>query len=185
MKNLLFLILFAAVNTGLSAEIPVRILSGTKLIIVEKNKWKAPVIDVTIREVNGNVLVSESIKQSTKYNLKYVPDGDYVMEINDDQKISIQHLTISKGFLFSKDSEIIYKPVIKIYDDKLDCNLMTQGNKAMMTIRNSEGQLAHSERINNQVSVTRRFNLEKLEPGNYYFDVSMSGRVFTKEFEVK
>lgn len=185
MKNLLFLILFAAVNTGLSAEIPVRILSGTKLIIVEKNKWKAPVIDVTISEVNGNVLVSESIKQSTKYNLKYVPDGDYIMEINDDQKISIQRLTISKGFLFSKDSEIIYKPVIKIYDDKLDCNLMTQGNKAMMTIRNSDGQLAHSERINNQVSVTRRFNLKKLEPGNYYFDVSMSGRVFTKEFEVK
>jgi len=181
MKNLFLFILVAAVNTGLfAADLPVRIMASSKLIIIEKDQWKAPSIEITISEANGNVLINENIKKSTKYNLKHVPDGNYILEIEDNQKVKIQQLTIQQGSLLSKGVSTIYKPVIKATEGKLDLNLMAQGNDAVITIRNSDNRVTFTEHIKNEVSITRRFNLEELEPGEYYIDVAIAGKTFTR-----
>jgi hypothetical protein len=181
MKNLFLVILFAAVNTGLfAADVPVRIMASNKSIIVEKDQWKSPSLEITISEANGNVLVHENIKKSTKYNLKHVPDGNYVLEIEDNQKIKVQQLAIRQGSLQSKGVSTIYKPVLKSTEGKLDLNLMAQGHDAVITIRNNDSQVTYSENIKNEVSITRRFNLEELEPGEYYIDVAIAGKTFTR-----
>ncbi|MDZ4707429.1 MAG: T9SS type A sorting domain-containing protein [Saprospiraceae bacterium] len=181
MKILFLVVLVAAVNTGLfAADLPVRIMASSKLIIIEKDQWKAPSIEITISEANGNVLVHENIKKSTRYNLKHVPDGNYILEIEDNQKVKIQQLAIQQGSLLSEGVSTIYKPVIRTQDGKLDLNLMAQGQDAVITIRNSDNRATFTEHIKNEVSVTRRFNLEELEPGEYYIDVAISGKTFTR-----
>ncbi len=181
MKILFLVVLVAAVNTGLfAADLPVRIMASSKSIIIEKDQWKAPSIEITISEANGNVLVHENIKKSTRYNLKHVPDGNYILEIEDNQKVKIQQLAIQQGSLLSEGVSTIYKPVIRTQDGKLDLNLMAQGQDAVITIRNSDNRVTFTEHIKNEVSVTRRFNLEELEPGEYYIDVAISGKTFTR-----
>lgn len=181
MKNLLLFVLFAAVNTGLyAADVPVRIMASNKLIIVEKDQWKSPSLEITISEANGAVLVHENIKKSTKYNLKHVPDGDYTLEIEDHQKVKVQQLAIQNGSLLSKGTSTIYKPVMKAYEGKLDLNLMAQGQDVVVTIRNSDNDVAFTERINKEVSITRRYNLEELEAGEYLIDVTVAGKTFTR-----
>jgi len=181
MKILFLVVLVAAVNTGLfAADLPVRIMASSKSIIIEKDQWKAPSIEITISEANGNVLVHENIKKSTRYNLKHLPDGNYILEIEDNQKVKIQQLAIQQGSLLSEGVSTIYKPVIRTQDGKLDLNLMAQGQDAVITIRNSDNRVTFTEHIKNEVSVTRRFNLEELEPGEYYIDVAISGKTFTR-----
>lgn len=181
MKNLFLLVLFAAVNTGLfAADVPVKIMASNKSIIVEKDQWKSPTIEITISESNGAVLVHENIKKSTKYNLKHVPDGDYTLEIEDNQKIKVQKLSIQNGSLLSKGVSTIYKPVMKASDGKLDLNLMAQGQDVVISIRNNDSKIAFTENIKKEVSITRRFNLEELEPGEYFVDVNVAGKTFTR-----
>jgi len=181
MKNLFLLVLFAAVNTGLFAsDVPVRIMASNKSIIVEKDQWKSPSLQITISESDGAVLIQENIKKSTKYNLKHVPDGDYTLEIEDNQKVKVQQLTIHNGSLLDKGTSTIYKPVMKTNNGKLDFNLMALGQNAIVTFRTSDGNVAFVEHIKNEVSVSRRFNLDELEPGDYFVDVSIAGKTFTQ-----
>lgn len=181
MKNLFLFILFAAVNTGLfAADVPVRIMAGNKSIIIEKDQWKASSLEITISEANGGVLIHENIKKSTKYNLKHVPDGNYTLEIEDQQKVKVQELAIQNGSLISKGTTTVYKPALKSFENKLDLNLMAQGQDVTVSIRTSDNVVAFTENIRKEVSISRRFNLEELEAGDYFVDVTMGGRTFTK-----
>ncbi|MBL0110191.1 MAG: DUF3244 domain-containing protein [Saprospiraceae bacterium] len=62
-------------------------------------------------------------------------------------------------------------------------NLMTQGKSAEIMIKNEEGKVMITEKIENEVSVTRRFNIKKLDHGNYYLEVHMAGQNFINDFE--
>ncbi|MBK8282541.1 MAG: DUF3244 domain-containing protein [Saprospiraceae bacterium] len=184
MMKYLLILTMAAVNTGLmAADIPVHINAANKWIIVEKAKWNSPSIDVLIRENSGAVLIHESIGQTTKYNLKNVPDGEYILEVENDQKIRIQTMSLHDGILQSKAISTIYKPNIKVNNQVLDMNLMTQGKSAEIMIKNEEGKVMITEKIENEVSVTRRFNIKKLDHGNYYLEVHMAGQTFINDFE--
>jgi hypothetical protein len=188
MLKSIFILLFAAVNTGLMAftttnpEIPVFISTSNKWIIVDKSGWKAPRIGVTIVSTDGTTLINENIRYSTRYNLKNVPDGSYLLQLEDDQKIRIQHLQVTHELLYSTGISTIYKPHLVIASDHIDMNLMTQGQVADVSILDAEAKVVFSEKINNEVSVTRRYNINQLPEGEYSLMVKISGQQFIKPF---
>ncbi|MEP7323170.1 MAG: hypothetical protein ABI761_14690 [Saprospiraceae bacterium] len=187
LKSILIL-LFAAVNTGLMAvpvtnpEIPVFISPSNKWIIVDKSGWKAPRIGVTIQSTDGTTLINESIRYSTRYNLKNVPDGTYLLQLEDDQKIRIQHLQVAHEMLYSTGIITVYKPHLIINPDHVDMNLMTQGQSAEVSILDADSKEVFSEKINDEVSVTRRYNVNQLPEGEYSFVVKIADQLFTKSF---
>ena len=86
MKKLIVILLFAAVNTVLRAsDIPVTYSTNSKWIIIDNEKWKSPSLNVTIRSTNGTIILNEKMNKITKYNLKYVGEGDYTLELEDNQ----------------------------------------------------------------------------------------------------
>ncbi len=183
MIKLFFAFLFTAASAGLFAsDAPVHISSGNKWFIVDKSKTKSPALSVTLREINGEILVQEKIKKTTKYNLKFIPDGEYIIQVEDDQKLTTQKISISNGAILSKNASTIYKPYFIEKKDHLDMNLMTQGMPAEITIRNDAGEIISQEKITNEVSVTRRFNTKKLSKEPYYVTVELGGQTFISEF---
>ncbi len=184
MTKLVLMFLFTAASAGLFAtDVPIHISATNKWIVIEKVPWKAPKLDVLIRQADGHVIMWESIKKTTKFNLKYVPDGDYVLELENNQKRIIHHMSVQNGMLNKHAVSTTYKPQIKITNDYLDLNLMTQGLPAKVIIRHSSGKIAHTENIVNEVSATRRFNIKALESGEYLFDVYMNDQVFTTQID--
>ena len=188
MSKLILILLFAAVNTGLMAvpisavDIPVHISPMNKWIIVDKDNWKTPQVGVSIRKEDGTILIQENISVSKKYNLKNLPDGNYVLDLEDGQQIRTQSLQVDGDILYSKDISTIYKPHLVINQDYINMNLMTQGQKADISIQNAESNTVFSEKISNEVSATRRYNIKDLPAGNYIFKVSLNGQEFIKSF---
>ncbi len=183
MTKLILMFLFTAAGAGLFAANspePVHISPMNKWIIVEKEAWKAPKIDVLIRHADGSVLIRESIKKSTKYNLKYVPDGNYLLELEDGQKQIVQQISVTNGILQGKEITTTFKPRIILSKDYLNLNLMTQGMPATITIRHSSGKIAHTEDTNGEVSVCRKYNIKELEANEYMLDVAINGQVFSQ-----
>jgi hypothetical protein len=180
--------MFAAVSTGLMAtnisvaEIPVHISAISKWLIVDKSNWKASKIEVSIKKEDGTVLIQEDIRASKKYNLKNVPAGIYTLELEDDQQIRIQSLQVSDDIMYSTSITTIYKPHLIIDANNIDMNLMTQGEPATVTITNTESKTIFSEKIVNEVSATRRYNLKDLAAGDYTIRVSIAGQSFAKSF---
>lgn len=70
-------------------------------------------------------------------------------------------MSLHDGILQSKAISTIYKPNIKVNNQFLDMNLMTQGKWAEIMIKNEEGKVMITEKIENEVSVTRRFNIKE------------------------
>jgi hypothetical protein len=188
MSKFVLFLLFAAVNTGLmgatpsTADIPVHISPVNKWIIVDKNNWKAPTVAVSLRNEEGSLLISEKINGSKKYNLKNVSEGKYILELEDDQQIRVQSLQVASEILYSKDIYTIYKPQLKISDDHIDMNLMTQGEEAQVSIRNNEWKSEFTENTGKEVSVSKRYNLKSLPAGDYTFVVKIGGHTFTRSF---
>lgn len=187
-KFVLFLLL-AAMNTGLmasvpltAAEIPVHISPTSKWLIVDKSNWKASKIEVSIKKADGTVLIHEDINESKKYNLKNVPVGSYTLELEDDQQVRIQNLEVSGDMMYSTNITTVYKPHLIFNADNVAMNLMTQGLPATITITNSEGKTIFSEKIVDEVSATRRYNLKDVPAGDYSIQVYIAGQQFTKSF---
>lgn len=181
MIKVFFLFVFTAATAGLFADnAPISISPSSKWIIIDKEKTKFPSLKVTIWDQQGNAIVKENIKKTTKFNLKYVPDGNYKIETEDLLKIDFQEITIDNGKISSTTNQTIYKPY---FNDKLgfiDMNLMAQGKPVKLTLRNANGQILMEESIQDQVSITRRFNLSKLEEGQYSLEVDINDRLFSK-----
>jgi hypothetical protein len=183
MIKLFFAFLFTAATAGLMAnDSPLRISPSNKWVIVEKKKSSTPSMRVVLRQADGKILVHETIRKTTKYNLKFVQDGQYTLEIEDYAKIVLQDISIDNGQLITEGSKITFKPHFVAGEGRLDMNLMTQGKAAKLTFRTDDGKTLKEEDILNEVSVTRRFNTASLEKGHYFIDVQIDGQTFTHEY---
>ena len=181
MIKVFLLFVFTAATAGLFADnAPISISPSNKWIIIDKEKTKHSSLKVTIWDHQGTTIVKDNIRKTTKYNLKYVPDGTYKIETEDNMVVSVQDITIDHGKILSTTTQTIYKPY---FNDKLgafDMNLMAQGKPVRLTMRNAYGHILMEENIKDQVSVTRRFNLNKLEEGQYTLEVNVADHSFSK-----
>jgi hypothetical protein len=188
MSKFVLFLLFAAMNTGLmaapfyAAEIPVHISATSKWLIVDKSNWKAAKIEVSIKKADGTILIHEDINESKKYDLKNVPVGSYILELEDNQQIRIQNLEVSQDMMYSTNITTVYKPHLIFEPDYIAMNLMTQGQPATVTITNAEGKTIFSQKIVDEVSATRKYNLKDVSAGEYSIQVYIAGQQFTKSF---
>ncbi len=181
MIKVFFLFVFTAATAGLFADnAPISISPSNKWIIIDKEKTKFSTLKVTIWDHQGNTIVKDNIRKTTKYNLKYVPDGNYKIETEDNMKVSVQDITIDNGKILSATTQTIYKPYFNNKLGAFDMNLMAQGKAVKLTLRDATGQTLMEEDIKDQVSVTRRFNLNKLEAGQYTLEVNVDDHSFSK-----
>ena len=184
MIKVFLLFVFTAATAGLFADnAPISISPSNKWIIIDKDKTKFPSLKVSIWDHQGNAIVKENIRKTTKYNLKYIPDGKYKIETEDNMKLSVQEISIDNGKIQSTTNQTIYKPY---FNDKLgafDMNLMAQGKPVKLILRNSAGNILLEDSIKDQVSITKRFNLDKLDEGEYSLEVDIEGHLFSKTFK--
>lgn len=182
MIRVILFFVFTAVSAGLFADAPVTIATSSKWIIVDKSKTKHPSLHVTIRDQKGNAILDNTISKTTKFNLRYVQDGNYTLETEDNMAIYSQELLIDNGMIKELSQKTMYKPYYNEKENLIDMNLMAQGAPVKLTLKNNEGEALLTEHIKDKISVNRRFNTEKLAPGNYYIEVSTNDKVFTKSF---
>jgi hypothetical protein len=164
-------------NPGIPAE-------NVKSIIVETHTWKAAAIQVQIRNAEGQVVLEETVKTGNlrKYNLRNLPDGNYVLELSDKFKSTEQEFTISRNEVKLADQKkIAFKPVITCNEENVDINLMTQGIPAYIVIADQNGETLFEEKCVRS-SVNRRYDISRLPTGNYSIFVQVGDKTYSQKF---
>lgn len=190
-SNLIIAILVIASFSQIKAvvEAPTSIYisksSEANKIVLNLENMFADNVKCTFTNEEGIIIFRDQIstenRVSKKYDLGQLPMGKYTIEVNDLMKVERLELVISKeGIEFSNEiAEITYKPTVWLNEDKtVDFNLLALGQVASISISSLEGEI-FTESFKKQSSISKRFNLNGLESGEYTVRVSINGKTFT------
>lgn len=182
-KLIVVLIAVVCMNgLGIAAGSPTLVKSSDKSFALYYDDWNETDLTVKIKDLTGYVLMTDKIKDhkitGKKYNLRNLPQGEYVLEIYNDQKMMSQRLSLTKETLEFDDekAEVYYSPKISVQNGKLDLNVLSLNKDVSVKILDTEGNVLFTSDLGSQLSVTKRFDLSSFEKGAYGIAVKQNDR---------
>ena len=184
MKKLIVL-LFAAIcmnGMAMAAGSPTVVKSSDKSLSVYYDDWNQTDLTIKLKDISGYVLMTDKVKDQKvtgkKYNLKNLPQGEYVLEISNEQKTMLQMLTLTEDAveIIEDLAEVYYSPNINVNNGKLDLNLLSLNKDVSVNIFNAEGEVIFSTDLGSKLSVTERFDLSSFDKGKYGITVMQNDR---------
>ncbi len=147
---------------------------------------------VQLRDQAGRRLFKKNITNVDSfgkvYDLKNLPNGEYTLSVENQQKILIQTITIEASTLKIATGkwETSFKPYFAKAYSHVDMTFLQLENTAtFVEIINESAEVIHQERIEEVGSICKRFNLDLLAPGDYTFVVSVQDQVYQKTISIK
>lgn len=171
-KNLLVvIILISAVNTSFSNNYPTIKLIENKTLAVNLNDWSNQDVTITIQDFYGTVLHIDQLNQvdikSRRYNLKYLPDGNYNLIIEGTTKKATHSIKVIEGKLkVSDDIKMVFKPVVAVKNGNLEFNQLTLGRAISVSIADANGTFFTKE-FEAASTINKRFDISALPIGRY------------------
>ncbi|MEM1121264.1 MAG: hypothetical protein AAGJ18_12505 [Bacteroidota bacterium] len=146
---------------------------------------------IQIKDNNDFVFLKDQvvgeISFGKMYNLENLPKGEYMLIIENGQKIIRQPILTNDRFLNIEvnQQKTIYKPVVVYKEDHLDVNMLHFGkSKVYFQIRTDQGEVVHNTSFRAHGSVNKRVKINDLPRGKYQLDIQTSDFNVTKNFEV-
>ncbi|EAQ99850.1 hypothetical protein [Maribacter sp. HTCC2170] len=169
-----------------------------RLSIVGKNDAKSLIFKldspsnktrVQFLDQNDNVIYSENISDISyrkKFNLKYLNDGIYFFETEDEIKTIVYKISLVGGIVKIVDRKEEAKPVFRIMEKKVFVNLLNIDNDMVeVKVKDSMNRVIFEEDVKNQISVEKAFNFENALQDNYTIVIKDGKIVYYKNFVVK
>lgn len=122
-----------------------------------------------------NDILDEQDSFAKRYNLKNLPAGEYTIVIENNYFIKSQPIHVGGDDVkVMKEEEVtIYKPAIKRNGNFIDFDMLLLGDaKVVLKIVDYKGRSNFVEVIENEEWIQKRFNIGKLEEGDYSLTVS-------------
>lgn len=149
-------------------------------------------IQVTLRDIYGVIMHNETLSENNvnnrKYNLRNLPSGKYTLTVAYDDVLQIQKIykQFDKIEIDSDNLHTLYHPTFEKHSEYLDLEMLSfSKQKINLKIRDDEGRIIYSEDNLLNGLFKKRFNLSKLDKGEYTISVRVVGTVGTlinKEF---
>ena len=148
---------------------------------------------IYLRDENGGVLYKENLSDGKEYkklfDLTALPEGNYLLEIEDGVKTKSYPLKITASdlqidYLRQTDS---YKPQFITQDhNKVGVSLFNVNEKEVeLSIYDNNSLLVFTETIDGDMILQRKYDLSELIPGNYTMTLKVDKKVFSQPLEVK
>ncbi len=155
------------------------------IFLAEENNEE---ISVTLSDYEGQVLLSEKIKAGeTKqriYNLKNLPNGEYFFEFKDELEITTETIYVEGSEIRILSTEKTIAPKVYHMDDKLTLSILPFGQKTSITLMSEIGEELYVETIKEQASISKRFDISKLEYGIYTMKILIGKKAFYEKVYV-
>lgn len=153
-------------------------------LIVDTKNWNSESVSVEIRDAEGVLLFKDDFKnqQRKRLNLKRLPQGVYSIVLSNDMKSTTQFFTVrAKKAIELSEIHTDYKPFISISDEYIDLNYMALDKNTSVSINGLNDQI-FTMTIENEKSVNKRFDIQRLPAGTYTFNVSSDNESYSKIF---
>ncbi len=157
---------------------------NAKTITLGLQFWKLSQVTITIKDENGITMFGETLQKPTanrQYNLSKMNDGDYIITIENKQKIAAQKLSIKKGEIFVAPTiEETFKPIfITNSTDVWAIQALSLSENADVKIIDENNNIIYTEKISKPV-VEKKYNVSKLPVGSYEIVYAVNDHVFTQ-----
>lgn len=173
---------------------PVNLISNTesKTFILDAKNYTDRTLNIEIIDHEELILLSHTIdtrkQEAIKINMENLPDGIYTVVVEDAMK-TVEKRVIIKNDALIVDAEftgINHKPIFNQNEDFFDLSwLQLNDNKVEIKISDSEDIPVFEEILSHNGSIQRRYDISRLEKGEYTFWIQSNGTSFTKAITVK
>jgi len=182
--NMIIAVLFSSVST-FAGNVNSITTTGTKAFIVDTKLWKSDYLSVEIRDKAGVLIFDDkySTKKGKKFNLKYLPSGEYSIIIANDLKSTKQEFVItSEEIILHPNVITVFNPVITVEDEHIDLNYLSNNKSVSISVYNNTEDFFNVD-YKDQVTISKRFDISDLPKGTYTFNVTSENKTYTKRFQ--
>ncbi len=149
-------------------------------------------INLSIREVNNDVLFEESIHSkgaSTKtYDLNALPNGEYVLKVESDSKLAEYKIVIAnnKAVISKPTMKYVFKPVITKENSLITLSLDNAGKEPVeVAVYNEYNEELYKETFTNKSKVVKRFETLKTYGKELTFLVKSNNQEAVKTVQIR
>lgn len=190
MKTQILILLVSLFSLVANASNTPNTITGIgKSIVVKTAGWKSEKVKIQISDLNGVIVMDEEVKSlnnSRVYNLKNLPNGNYIVQISNELRQSTQDFVIKdNNVIVSPEINTTFKPVLIWNDNTLDLNLMNLGGKASLSLLDEDNNVVFNNSLEG-VAIHKRYDTKKLSSNKAYtVVVNVNNKSYAKVFVKK
>lgn len=158
---------------------------GDKNFAIYMSGVYAEQTQVSLRDVENNVIHEELLKEnelySKKFNLQQLINGRYILELETETNIERIPLLLTDNELtfLTSEKQLIYKPFMRHDGNVLDLMHFTPEKAPMqMLVRDKYNNVVFKEELTKDIKVERQFDFSAFATGTYYVTVQTQGRQY-------
>ncbi len=188
MKQVLWIIMVCFTFITVQAEGNPVLNNEGKTFTLDFSDWKSPEIYVDIINNDGDIVYNEELNSKVntyrKYDFSKIPTGEYRIVLRDELKKVVYNFEVNRNEVSISEPIIRYSPVVTVEDKHIDLNMLALGEDVKVTITDNNGETLYEKTEQNVLSLNKRFNLDKLESGNYRIIISSDNEWFSHEVKI-
>ncbi len=163
--------------------------SASKSLVFQMDTTSDETI-VSIMDIDGVIIYSEKVSEvdsyTKKFDLRNLPDGDYVLKVEDALKLTIFDFDIENSNVRIVERKENTKPVFKKVGQKVLLNLLnTDKEDVKITIYDSENRMVFNETVVDTFLIEKAFNFESAYEDTYTVIVKNGADTFFEDIVVK
>jgi hypothetical protein len=140
---------------------------------------------ITLKDKRNNVLYSQTIESgdsfSKSFNLELLPEGEYVVEIEDEIKLKSLSLNVTEEGVVETSTahKEHFKPVVSGKGQVVYVTQFSPDRDPLyIAIYDFQNELIHEEILNGEMNLGKKFDFSKSLAGPYRFFLESNGQTY-------
>lgn len=182
--------LMFVVATSMAKEPKLSVAQNTEKSLIFEMEQPSEQTVVSILDVEGVIIYSEKVADVAtylkKFDLRNLPDGNYILTVEDALKVTIFEFDIDDTDVSIEERKENTKPVFKKDGERVFLNLLnSEKEDVKITIYDSENRVVFTETVSDTLLVEKAFNFEKAYEDTYMVVVKNGKNTFYENVIVK
>ena len=189
-RSIATIALMFVIATSMAKEPTLSVTPNAEKSLVFEMEAPSNQTTVSILDSDGVIIYSEKVADAAtytkKFDLRNLPDGDYILKVEDALKETIFEFDIDNSNVLIADRKENTKPVFKKNGQRVFLNLLnTDKADVRITIYDSENRIVFDETVIGTLLVEKAFNFEKAYSDTYMVVVKNEEDTFYENIAIK
>lgn len=176
--------------TSMAKEPKLSVANTTEKSLIFEMEDPSKQTIISIQDAEGVIIYSENVADVAtylkKFDLRNLPNGDYVLRVEDTLKVTVFEFDINDSKVSIAEKKENVKPVFKKNGQKVFLNLLNSDKEEVkITIYDSVNRVVFKETVSNTFLVEKAFNFEKAYEDTYRVVVTNGVDTYYENISVK
>lgn len=194
MLILSMLFFYNNINASSITSLEIEPINHQKMFVLNLKAKGIGVIKIEILDQKQNIIFSQELESvltfEKKYNLELMKKGEYILQIEDELKITSQplKLDLKKVEVNNQLMRSFRKPFVRFnqLEKRVDINwMMSQRGTYKLVVKNQDELFLFEDVAKNEIAIHKSYDISKLKKGKYVLTVKNEKQIYSKTIEIK